>query len=82
MKMSDIVRRNIKYFRKKASHSQEHLAFLADIHRAYLGQVERGEKRIGIDNLQKIATSLNLDIKEFFIERYEDGDQNRNPNTP
>ncbi len=42
--------------------SQEELAFEADLHRAYIGQIERGEKNIGLQNLQKIATALKIKI--------------------
>ena len=40
--------------------SQEELAHEADLHRAYIGQIERGEKNIGVQNLQKIATALKI----------------------
>ncbi len=42
--------------------SQEEIAFEADLHRAYIGQIERGEKNIGVQNLQKIATALKIKI--------------------
>ncbi|QNK56582.1 helix-turn-helix transcriptional regulator [Paenibacillus sp. PAMC21692] len=32
----------------------------------YIGQVERGEKNLTIDNLYKISRSLNLALEEFF----------------
>jgi len=76
MEMSEIVRRNIKFFRTQNKMSQEFLASLADLHRAYLGQIERGEKKIGIDRLQKIASALNLHISEFFVDRFNDDNRN------
>ena len=45
--------------------SQEELAFEADLHRAYIGQIERGEKNIGVQNLQKIATALKIKISKL-----------------
>jgi transcriptional regulator with XRE-family HTH domain len=45
--------------------SQEELAFEADLHRAYIGQIERGEKNIGVQNLQKIATALKIRISKL-----------------
>lgn len=40
--------------------SQEQLAHEADLHRAYIGQIERGEKNIGVQNLDKIAKTLKV----------------------
>ena len=53
---------NIKKYRQRKGWSQEELAFEADLHRAYIGQIERGEKNIGLVNLEKIAKALNIDI--------------------
>lgn len=56
----------IRQIREDRGISQEKLAELADLHRAYIGQIERGEKNIGIRNLEKIAKALKVKIKEFF----------------
>jgi XRE family transcriptional regulator, regulator of sulfur utilization len=54
------VGERIRKFRLAKGFSQEELAFEADLHRAYIGQIERGEKNIGVQNLQKIATALKI----------------------
>ena len=54
---------NIRKRREDNGISQEKLAALADLHRAYIGQIERGEKNIGLKNLEKIAKALNVNIK-------------------
>jgi len=41
------------------------LAALADLHRAYIGQIERGEKNIGLKNLEKIAKALGVRAKDL-----------------
>ena len=67
--MSDInkdVGFNIRRMREEQGLSQEKLAALANLHRAYIGQIERGEKNIGIKNLQKIARGLKVSIKQLF----------------
>ena len=49
--MSDInkdVGFRIRTLRQEKGFSQEKLAGLADLHRAYIGQIERGEKNIGL----------------------------------
>jgi len=53
---------NIKKIRKKENLSQEELAFKADLHRTYIGSVERGERNITILNLIKISESLRVDL--------------------
>ena len=54
---------NIRRIREKRGLSQEKLAALAGLHRAYVGQIERGEKNIGLKNLEKIAKALCIDIR-------------------
>ena len=61
--MADVNKRvgkNIQKYRKKCGFTQEELAFEADLHRAYVGQIERGEKNVGVQNLEKIAKALKI----------------------
>lgn len=46
--------------------SQEQLAHLADVHRTYIGMIERAEKNITLVNIEKIAKALEVSIKDFF----------------
>jgi transcriptional regulator with XRE-family HTH domain len=67
--MEDICVRvgfNIRQIREQKKLTQEKLAHLAELHRAYMGQIERGEKNIGLKNLEKIAKALKVNIKELF----------------
>jgi len=67
--MEDICTRvgfNIRRIREDKNISQEELAGIAELHRAYVGQIERGEKNIGIRNLEKIAKALRVNIKDLF----------------
>ena len=54
---------NIRKIREELDLSQEKLADMAGLHRAYIGQIERGEKNIGLKNLEKIAKALKVSIK-------------------
>ena len=56
---------NIRKIREDKGLSQEKLAELADLHRTYIGQIERGEKNIGLRNLEKIAKALGVHIKDL-----------------
>jgi len=54
--------KRIKENRLKRNLSQEDLAAKANMHRTYIGMVERGEKNITISNLKKISDALEIDI--------------------
>jgi transcriptional regulator with XRE-family HTH domain len=51
--------------RKEKGLSQEDLAFKADLHRTYIGMIERAEKNITLENINKIAKALDLSIYEL-----------------
>ena len=40
--------------------SQEKLAELANLHRTYIGMIERSEKNITLRNIQKISSALGV----------------------
>lgn len=46
--------------------SQEVLAQKAGLHRTYIGGIERGERNISLENIQKIAQALNCTICQIF----------------
>ena len=52
--------------RMKLGLSQEELASRADVHRTYIGMIERAEKNITLENIEKICKALNLTVNEFF----------------
>jgi transcriptional regulator with XRE-family HTH domain len=56
----------IRSFREGRGLTQDELGAIADMHRAYVGHVERGEKNITVENLEKIAKALHVDIKDLF----------------
>ncbi|MDH6372632.1 transcriptional regulator with XRE-family HTH domain [Paenibacillus sp. PastF-3] len=71
--MSDVVKRvgdRIRWLRKNKGLSQEQLAELSGLHTNYVGQVERGEKNLTIETLQKVVGGLGVSLEEFF--RYLD----------
>ena len=43
--------------------SQEQLANRANLHRTYIGMIERAEKNLTLININKIAEALNVDLK-------------------
>lgn len=56
---------NLRQARLNRGVSQEELAELADLHRTYVGSVERGERNISIDNMERLARALQLEIVDL-----------------
>jgi transcriptional regulator with XRE-family HTH domain len=55
----------IKELRVIRDISQEELASIADVHRTYIGMVERGEKNITILTLIKLCVALDANLTEI-----------------
>ena len=62
--------RTVRELRTERGLSQEELGFCAGLHRTYVGQIERGEKNLGWENVVKLCSGLNIQLREF-AERLE-----------
>ena len=52
--------------RAKLGLSQEELAAKAGVHRTYIGMIERAEKNITLENIEKIASALKITLPDIF----------------
>lgn len=53
---------NVRSLRVKKRISQEAFANACGLHRTYIGSVERGERNISIDNMERIAFALDMQL--------------------
>ena len=60
------IGRKIKEIRNNKNLSQEKLANIADIDRTYLPDIEKGNRKISIQILNKITTALEISLSDFF----------------
>ena len=58
----------LRQIRQLKGLSQEELADMAGLHRTYVGSVERSERNISIDNIERLAKALEVDIIELLQE--------------
>ena len=60
---------NLRATRKERGISQEELAAMAGLHRTYVGAIERGERNVSIDNIERLAAALGFDVVELLALR-------------
>lgn len=60
-----IFARNLRSIRLAKGLSQESLAEIADLHRTYVSSVERGERNVSIDNMERLARALHVSLLDL-----------------
>lgn len=61
-----IVGERLRNIRKEKGYSQDELAHLAELHFTYLGKIERAEKNVTIESLEKVTSALGISLEELF----------------
>lgn len=63
-----ILSKNMKKYRGIVDISQEELAYRCGLHRTYISDVERCNRNISIDNIEKIAIALSVSPADLLKE--------------
>jgi transcriptional regulator with XRE-family HTH domain len=65
----------IRKRRQELGISQEELADRADLHRTYIGDIERGERNVSLENIEKLASALGVSVSVLFADYGIEGDK-------
>ncbi|HID0815732.1 TPA: helix-turn-helix domain-containing protein [Clostridium botulinum] len=79
--MSDINKKlgiRLRELRESKRWTQEELALRAEISTSHMGRLERGERGVTLDSLEKVTKALGISFEELF--RFIDSD-NKDTNT-
>jgi len=68
--------KNIRAYRKVHGLSQEELADLCELHRTYIGSVEREERNVSLSTLEVLARTLGVSVPELLTPRAEHAKKN------
>ena len=58
----------VRKIRLERGISQEELADRCGLHRTYISDIELGKRNLSLENIERIAISLNKTLSEFFKE--------------
>jgi transcriptional regulator with XRE-family HTH domain len=67
-KARQIFATNLRKARLAQGLSQEELGELTGLHRTYVGSVERGERNVSIDNMERFAEALGRTLASLLKE--------------
>lgn len=59
--LQKIVGENLRTYRTAQGLSQEQFAEVLDVHRTYMGGVERGERNLTLKSVERLAARINVD---------------------
>src|SRR5258708_29360328 len=60
------VGKRVRELRENKGISQEALAAICNLHRTYVGLIERGERNLSLSTLETIAQGLEVPVSELF----------------
>lgn len=66
MSIQETIGLALRKYREGAGLSQEQLSFKANLHRTYIGSVERGERNVSLINIIILCKALKVKPSELF----------------
>lgn len=72
MEIIKVFGSNVRYYRTQMGVSQEKFAELCGLHRTYISDIERFNRSISLENIQKIADAIGINTYKLFIENTEE----------
>ena len=66
MNIKEKLWKRVKELRKKKWLSQEKFSFESKLHRTYISNLERWKLNISVENIEKVAVGLKIEIKDLF----------------
>ncbi|MBC7872080.1 MAG: helix-turn-helix transcriptional regulator [Chitinophagaceae bacterium] len=63
--ITETLAKNLLAFRRKQQLSQEDLAELCNLHRTYIGSVERGERNVTLSTLEVLAQAVGVSVPKL-----------------
>ena len=70
--LQKVVGRNLRRYRLERGYSQEAFADFMGVHRTYMGGVERGERNLTLQTLERIAEYLGVDPLKLLTDTSTD----------
>ncbi len=61
----ELLALNVLRLRNERGWSQEALAFEAGLHRTFIAHVERQARNISLDNIERLATALGVEVADL-----------------
>lgn len=69
----------VREWRSQLGISQEKLAERANLHRTYVSDIERGERNVSLENIERLARALDISISTLFPQPESSGTENIAP---
>ena len=71
----DIIKvfgKNVRKYRTSLGISQEKLGEICGLHRTYISDIERFQRSISLENIQRIANALGIETFKLFLDESQE----------